>query len=204
MHGWVKFILNVRRALLLVFGIGVCLFGIAAFVAAAGRGLDLEGVIGSAIFLALGVLILSGLRRERSAQAYLDRHPTPPEGLYARGSWSANRLAAILAGIGVLGVVVTLLVALICEWLGLNTPLWTSRLLALMFLFLGFMAAAADLSILSSGYVMCGKNWLKGEWEWAHRRDRPVAYWFYAILFGLLAAWLPVFAVLTLTGMISI
>ncbi len=72
----------------------------------------------------------------------------------------------------------------------------------LLFLFFGVGLLVVDLRSLSSGWLPCGPNGLKGRLEF-RRREQPVRYWLMFVVYGIAGFWLAIFALRLLAGSAS-
>jgi hypothetical protein len=69
----------------------------------------------------------------------------------------------------------------------------------LLFLFFGAGLLLLDYRALSSGWLPCGPNGLKGRLEF--RKDQqPVRFWLMFVLYGAGGVWLVIFAIRLLAG----
>lgn len=69
----------------------------------------------------------------------------------------------------------------------------------LLFMFLGVSLVVVDFRSLSSGWLPCGPDWLKG--QLVFRRDEsPFAYWLMLVVYGVAGFALAIYALAVLLG----
>lgn len=71
-----------------------------------------------------------------------------------------------------------------------------------MFLLLGLGLLIMDWRSLKSGWLPCGPNGLKGRLRFA-RDSQPLGYWLMFVLYGAGGAWLAIFSLRLLAGVVE-